>query len=185
MFLSLSSYGSGVGKDTVAEILVRKYGFVQFSWASELRRYIACGFPDAPYHYRDNTPHIIPDKDWEEKVGFGDALRAEPQEVRDIVFKNNKLILKTMCDGRNPKIVVSDTRFLREFSHLQSLGFEMVKVLGHPRRGIKSEDDYLNLCPFDAFLNNFCSLGQLENNINNYINGYVKLTRKNPITIRT
>lgn len=167
MIISLSSRGSGVGKDTVAEYLVNYHGFKQFSWASELRRRVASEFPDAPKHYKDIATHITPNKEWEESRGFGDSLREYP--YIDDVFESNKSYL----DNSNySKLVISDTRFPREVDYLVKTFKDdvyLVKIDGLPRRGIKKYDSLLDHVAFDFTLENFRSIELLYIQVENMV----------------
>jgi hypothetical protein len=155
--ISLSSVGSGVGKDTVAERLVSDWGYKQVSWASELRRRVGVDFPDAPNHYHDFAWHLVPDKDWEKSVGFDKALIEYPD--RDSVFEHTKLYLESCVDD----IVISDTRFVNQIDYLVKSfdDYRLVKVNGEPRRGIREYDNLLSHISWDYQLMNYGTLDDL------------------------
>jgi hypothetical protein len=156
--ISLSSVGSGVGKDTVAERLVNQWGYKQFSWASELRRRVAAvDFPDAPNHYREFAYHIVPDKDWEKSVGFDKALVQYPD--RESVFEQNKIYIDSCIDD----LVISDTRFVNEVDYLVKSfdDVRLVKVNGEARRGVRECDNLLSHIAWDYQLLNYGSLEEL------------------------
>lgn len=166
--ISLSSLGSGVGKDSVAEILVKHHGFTQFSWASELRRQVAKSFREhmeVPHNYLENSLHIIPDKFWEVDVCFGDALRS--YENKRKIFVRNQQALQTFLRASNPeeKLVISDTRFPCEAEFLRSLDAKMILVEGYPRRGVFEYDNLLPSEVWDYKLNNFGELCELRKRV--------------------
>lgn len=162
--ISLSSVGSGVGKDSVADILVKYHGFTQFSWASELRREVAKSFRESvgdsievPQNYLENTPHIIPNKFWEASSGFCSALRS--YENKRKIFIRNQQYLQTIIPGS--KLVVSDTRFPCEVEFMRSQDAELVLVEGVARRGVFEFDNLLSRVIWDYKLDNYGELSEL------------------------
>lgn len=167
--ISLSSVGSGVGKDTVAEMLVEIYGYTQFSWTSELRRLVAKDFPNAPISYRaSGVPHIQPDKEWETVVGFGNALRSYGKRVK-ILYRN--MISLCALSRHKLNIVVSDTRFPMEAEFLRShLGSKLVLVEGHARRGVFEFDELLSDLTWDYKLDNHGTMDELRKRVEVMVN---------------
>lgn len=167
--ISLSSQGSGCGKDAVARILVENYGYLQFSWASELRRQVARKFPDAPPHYLERVvPHIKPNKEWEQLVGFGDSLRKYSDRKKILSINCCQLdILDQVCN----RLVISDTRFPEEVAFLKKLGekvgtnVKLVEVRGVARRGFFEFDNLLSSVTWDYNLDNFGTIPQLTERV--------------------
>lgn len=169
--ISLSSHGSGCGKDEVARILVEQHGYLQFSWASELRRQVARKFSNAPRYYLERVvPHVKPDKDWEERVGFGDSLRKYSE-----ISKNRKKILSINCCQLRllvplcDRMVISDTRFPQEVEFLQKLDAKLVEVRGVARRGFFEFDNLLASVTWDYNLDNFGTISQLTERVGDMV----------------
>ena len=161
--ISLSSHGSGCGKDEVARILVEQHGYLQFSWASELRRQVAKKFSDAPRHYLERiVPHIKPDKEWEVRVGFGDSLREYPDRKKILSINCCQLsVLLQFCD----RMVISDTRFPKEVEFLRKVGAKLAEVRGVARRGFFEFDNLLSSVTWDYHLDNFGTISQLTERV--------------------
>lgn len=161
--ISLSSHGSGCGKDEVARILVEHHGYMQFSWASELRRQVARKFSDAPRHYLERVvPHIKPEKEWEQQVGFGNSLRKYSDRKKILSINTCQLsLLIPLCN----RLVISDTRFPKEIEFLKNNGAKLVEVRGVARRGFFEFDNLLYSVTWDYHLDNFGTISQLTERV--------------------
>lgn len=133
-------YGAqGSGKDTIANIMVAKHGYVQMSFASALKDVVSILFSWPREMLEGSTPESrlwreAPDPDWSHKTGIaGFSPRKALQYVgtdliRNQVYANiwtgiveNRI---SMILGANPaaKIVITDCRFLNEIEMLKKFG---------------------------------------------------------------
>jgi hypothetical protein len=153
--ISLSSFGSGVGKSYVANLFT-KHGFMHFSWASYLRYFVAkYHFDNCPEHYLHSAGHIEPDKEWEQESGFDNALiyYSKQNNNREKVFDKNCEILQGMV--KESPVIISDTRFPFEVEFLtKNFDAWMVRVDGKPDRGYKEYDLLLTDFDFDMIIDN-------------------------------
>jgi len=153
IILSFTSFGSGTGKDTAVDYIVGKYGFVRFAWASILRRAVASYFPGAPDYYKDEAlAYIEPNKDWEAKSGFTQALI--DYHDHEGVTQLGAIAL-TQLSHRDVNIAVLATRLVSQYEIAVAMGAKMVLIHGNHRRGVKELDQCLFNKPFDVELHNF------------------------------
>jgi hypothetical protein len=154
--ISLSSFGSGVGKNYIANLFVNE-GFRHFSWASLLRYEVAKSWfsTSCPEHYLTSAGNIEPDKEWETENYFGDALiqYSKQDNNRQKIFEKNCSLLQGMT--KESPVVISDTRFTHEAIFLKDkLNAYMVRVDGNAERGYKEYDLLLTDFEFDKVLDN-------------------------------
>ena len=130
-------YGAqGSGKDTIANIMVAKHGFVKISFASALKDVVSILFSWPREMLEGDTPESriwreAPDPNWSHKTGIaGFSPRKSLQYVgtdliRNQVYANiwtgiveNRI---SMILDANPaaKIVITDCRFLNEIDMLK------------------------------------------------------------------
>lgn len=167
MLIALSGY-RGSGKDSVADILCKKYGFIKLSFADELKREIAEKY-DVPielfYKHKDEyfpifnmTPRELLIKEAKRNRSINDGYYVEKIKQTIIKLKNEK------CHN----IVISDMRFAVEYLELQQLGFKFWRVIrpGHVPNisEDQSEREYLSLA-YSHIVNNDFGLDYLEEKI--------------------
>lgn len=84
MIIGLTGY-AGVGKDTIADVLVRKHGFKRLAFADPLREMLYALNPIVDRWQKDGRPErIIRVKDLVDKHGWDKAKRLEP-EIRELL----------------------------------------------------------------------------------------------------
>lgn len=142
----------GSGKDTMASILVSKYGYVQFSFASILKDIIALlfqwdrrmldGTSNESRIWREEVdewwathlqiPHLTPR--WVLQHIGTDVFRNQFHKDIWILHMKRKIIefQNEMYVGNMNRIVISDCRFPNEFELLNELGFQII----HIQRGV-------------------------------------------------
>lgn len=130
MLVALSGYG-GVGKDSVADVLVADYGFKRYAWADTLRLAAEALNPMVDL---DQNLRTVRYKDAVERVGYNEAKFQYP-EVRRILQRlgtevGRNLIsdsvwvdatlrrIRRECDPWDD-IVITDTRFNNEVAALK------------------------------------------------------------------
>jgi hypothetical protein len=117
---------AGAGKDTVADFLVMRYGYVKMSMAGPLKAGMAAmGFPE-PIN-RDDKEKIIPGFDftWREaaqRLGTEWGRGLDP----DIWVKAMAL----RCRRSTDRIVISDVRFENEAEMVRSIGGRVLHIRG-------------------------------------------------------
>jgi hypothetical protein len=167
MIISLTGL-SGCGKDTAA-IMLSKNGFVRFAWASAIRRIVAKGFPDAPPQYLSQSGFIEADKQWEKNSGFHDRLLNLSDAVTQQAFLDSLAEIENLSRlGFN--IVVSDTRFPREYKFLREYCAIMVEIIREHRcRTPQKHDRHLESMVFDYKVANNGSLNDLAEQLKQII----------------
>lgn len=162
------------GKDSVAAILVRKYGFQQVALATAIRQIL---LDLNPLIEDDNgTIHTLQGL-WHDNYKDWDRIKAESrssvdymiglgQSARDTIGEDVWLQAAFPSMDYHPQdghIVVSDIRQPNEVEFLHRWGGELWKVerpeLGAAKRGM---DDLLKGIRFDAQIVNDGTLGDLE-----------------------
>jgi hypothetical protein len=169
--ISLSSFGSGVGKSYIAGIFIM-HGYQHFSWASYLRFLVArTSFASVcPPHYLRSVVHIEPDKEWEKEYGFDNALieYSKLGENREEIFQRNCNFLELM---EGSPLIISDTRFQKEAIFLKDkLNAFMILVDGKPERGVREYDLLLTDFDFDLVLDNTAKNDGIFDAVKNIIN---------------
>lgn len=162
MIISLSGL-RGSGKDTIANYLVKEYGFVSFSWADSLKDALSSIFGWDRKMLEGNTPRDrelrkIPDEWWELKLDWANTpyykktlKRFTPETAltyvgTDIIREHfntdiwvYSLLNKVSKLDPSINIVVKDTRYPNEVWAMEERSAEMITVLG------KDIPDYFNL----------------------------------------
>jgi dephospho-CoA kinase len=179
------------GKDTVANILVKNYGFVKLSFASALKDIVAIIFGWS----RDKLEGLTPeDRQWREEIDpkwakslniSGLTPRYVLQHLATDVFRNHfhpdiwtKIVENQLSLYEN--VVISDCRFANEIAMLQNSGGTIIQVhrnLPHwfekyaNRENVEeanllhcSELEWIR-CPHDYAITNDGSISDLQNKI--------------------
>ena len=137
----------GSGKDTVANILVTKYGFVRLSFADALKDVVAILFSWPRHMLEGDTPEsrawrLAPDAEWSLKTGIpGFNPRKALQMVgtdliRDRIYINlwtdivkNRIAMIVTANPK-AKIVVTDCRFTNEVAAVKKFpGARLVRIV--------------------------------------------------------
>ena len=145
----------GSGKDTVANILVSKHGFVRISFASALKDVISILFSWPREMLEGDTAESrawreAPDAEWSLKTGIADfSPRKALQYVGTDLIRNRvyadiwvDIVKNRIRSNPDAKIVVSDCRFINEVEMLKTFpNTSIVRVLrkGIADKGITSE----------------------------------------------
>lgn len=124
----------GSGKDTAANILVNKHGFIKMSFGSILKDVLASIF-DWPRHLLEGD--TIESREWREKkdewwssvLGFDITPRFALQNIGTEIFRNhfndNIWVLaleKKLYNIKTQNIVITDCRFSNEMDMLRKYG---------------------------------------------------------------
>jgi hypothetical protein len=144
--VGLTGY-AGVGKNSVADILVRDYGYIQLAFADPLKEMIrdlnpilgfidrgACGCEDCkgrdiqPVHLQDLYDYDYIDQDIKEMAEFGEELRrlwttfgTEVMRKRQPDYWIRHMMTEILSENDDAKIVVTDVRYQNEAEFLNRL----------------------------------------------------------------
>jgi hypothetical protein len=164
MIIGLSGYAQS-GKDTVADYLVREYGFKRVAFADPIRKILYAMNPTV------NGTSLV---DLIDEYGW-DIAKKHP-EVRELLqalgFSARRVIDERVwiaaafheMDDREQNYVIADVRFHNEANMIHSEGGKVWRIM---RPGVEavnthiSETD-LDRFPFDLTLNNDGTVEQLE-----------------------
>lgn len=161
------------GKDTVADILVRDYGFIKMAFADRLKELVRqhYGFEREELWTPMKTPEI-------RRIlqGTGQLIKSlEGNEfwVREI---QQKIVYQSMNKGWNGRVVVSDVRFPEEKAFIEQCSGITIRVdrpnaeeiefnPGHPSEQIPQKFNYvlMNNKTMDVLTNNIYVLMANEN----------------------
>ena len=127
----------GSGKGTVADILVKDYGFTKISFADKLKdavaetfgwsRHLLEGDTDESRQFREQV-----DQFWTKETGRTITPRIVLQEFGTDCMRNGfydgiwvSMVKKQLLDNPTTNFVIPDTRFPNEINVLQELGGEV------------------------------------------------------------
>ena len=124
----------GTGKDTVAQYLVEKYGFKQFSFASILKDVLSIVFGWSREMLEGTTKES---REWREVVDpfWKCSPREALQKVGTDCFRNIidpdiwvKSVQKQILTGKYERVVISDCRFINEINLIHELKGTLIWV---------------------------------------------------------
>jgi hypothetical protein len=184
----------GSGKDTVANILVSKHGFIRISFASALKDVISILFSwpremlegDAA---KSRAWREAPDAEWSLKTGIADfSPQKALQYVGTDLIRNQvyadiwvDIVKNRIRSNPDAKIVVSDCRFINEAQMLKTFpNMSIVRVL---RKDASADSDKGASADSDKG----AAAGDLEKNVHmnetSDLDPYVSITLDNDSTI--
>jgi len=129
------------GKDTVANILINKYGFIKISFAGILKDVVSIMFDWERDLLEGLTKESrvwreTKDEWWSEKLHKDVTPRKMLQEIGTDIFRNNfnsniwvycvENRLRKYSNGNN--IVITDCRFINEINMIKNLGGNIIQV---------------------------------------------------------
>jgi len=174
MIIGLAGYARS-GKDEVAKILVKNYGFRRIAFADPIREFVLRVNPILENGYR--IGEVVKQFDWE-IAKKQDESRRLLQEVglvaRDMFGPNFwvDLAIKDIKFGEN--VVISDVRFKNEVAAIRQLEGKIFRVMREgvgPVNGHISETE-LDDVYFNAYIPNNETLEDLENYVDTLMKPY-------------
>lgn len=172
----------GVGKDTIANILINDHGYVKLAFASKVKDVVSILFGWDRYMLEGDT---IESRNWREKI---DIYWSEKLEIKDFtprkalqtigtdVFRDHfhndiwLLIIENEIRKLNTnKIVITDCRFENEYEMLKKLGFNMVKVestIYGDKQNTHTSNQYTNIFEYNNIIHNNKDIDYLKDQIN-------------------
>lgn len=129
------------GKDTAANVLVEKFGFVRIGFADKLREMLYALDPIAGHYYYDKNPSLVTVQEVIDKYGWDGYKETEyGEEIRRLLQRlgteaGRKVLWDTIwIDAalanlpQDAKVVVSDARFFNEFDAVRERGGEIWRI---------------------------------------------------------
>ncbi len=166
-------YKKRQGKSSTAKILIEKYGFVEYAFATKLKSLIDSIF-NFPMYYKQHKEEIYEPY----KISYRDACEKIGQFFRES-FGSDFWVRKLeedidRCKDRN--IVISDVRHMDEIAFLKRKGGLLVKIT----RPIVTvhRDHHISEFGLDGFggwdceIRNEGTLADLEKSVDDMINTY-------------
>lgn len=124
---------AGAGKDTVADFLVREYGFVKLSVAGPLKRMLAAAGLTEPADREDKEKSIEGfDFTWRQAaqaLGTEWGRSLDPSLWVKILAKEVRN-LERMYSATGARVVISDIRYDNEAYMVRELGGQVMHILG-------------------------------------------------------
>lgn len=161
---------AGVGKDTVAEIMLAHHGVQPYAFAGPIKGALSgMGFSRAEYDKDGAKDAIIPDLG----VSYRHLAQTLGTEWGRHIHPDFWLILAKRFVERwpNDHIVISDVRFENEAKWIRELGGHVIHVRGPVRRPIAEgrgghvSEAGIEALPGDLFLHNLASIDFLREQI--------------------
>lgn len=112
----------GSGKDTVAETLIKSYGYTRYAFADNLKLLAETWFPDQ-YNSKNKPRQLLQD--------LGMAFRSIDEDVwiRTMLDDIQQQYNESIASLYYPEsIVVTDTRLPNEYQALKDKGFKFIRV---------------------------------------------------------
>lgn len=116
MFIALTGR-AGVGKTTVAEMLVKKFGFVKISLADPIRKIAKL------FGFKIEKPYSLETRMALQAIGYTGRLIDKDIWAKMLIER-----VKELLQAGVDKIVVDDVRFSNECALLKAFGFYIVKI---------------------------------------------------------
>jgi hypothetical protein len=195
MLPDLSVFGyARSGKDTIAEHLITKYGYVKIAFADPLRATMAAVNPIVDATVLDDGTYVpFRYSDALAKHGYEAAKDLYPEirrlyqthgvAIREILDEDawvNAALLRMSRVPSGTPVVVTDARFENEFTALDREDFQFVRVL---RDGQKNRDSHVSETELDkqspdfTIRNNGENLEELRNRVDDLISALKGQTR--------
>lgn len=131
----------GSGKDTLADILVNKYCFIKFSFASATKDVVASLFGWNREMLEGNTPEYrdkrnIVDTWWSEKLSIPNFTpRMALQMIGTDLFRKKffdeiwvSIVERKIIENIDKNIVISDCRFLNEINMVKKYNAKLIHI---------------------------------------------------------
>lgn len=170
MIIALTGYKK-TGKDTIADYLVEKYGFIKLSFAENLKNILKTMFNWTDEHFSQKLKEIN-DPIWnvsprEMMQFFGTNVIRNQLKINTNIndkqynYHIKKLYLDNIHNFKNKNIVISDLRFHNEQEFIHSLNGKIFRI---DRKIIKNSfslhesESYIKDIKYDLLINNNNSL---------------------------
>ncbi len=174
-------YKADVGKDTVAEHLVRAHGFHRFAYGDILRDLCSRVFGWSNYQLLDRVEKEAYDERWDmtRRQGvqrMGDALRNEFGD--DVLVRNARMVFKALsAPGSERDLVVSDIRKRVECEEIKAAGGLLIcldRPGAHAISAHKTESELDGYPGWDFTVNNDSTIENMLVVIDTILKGRLK-----------
>jgi dephospho-CoA kinase len=156
----------GVGKDTAADFLVKKYDFVSMAYADPLKEACRVVFNLTTEQLHDRA------KKEEAVEPWGMSPRRILQTVGTDLFRNRfhkdvwlRNLEHRVRASRRDRIVVTDVRFENEMEHVRSLGGFLVRIDRETGSSDGHESEKVPVLGCDAVVDNNGSVAALHDRL--------------------
>lgn len=153
------------GKDTVADILVRKYGFIKIAFADSLKDIVR-------HHYGFSSEDLWTDTKTKEVrrilQGTGELIKSLEGEDFWIREVQRRIVYKSMTTGWTGKIVIPDVRFFPEMDFVKGGSGIIVRVERPNKEDIEFNPGHISeqeLPGYDYTIINHLDIEYLESEI--------------------
>lgn len=124
---------TGSGKSTVADFLVNRFGFKEYSFGQPIRDFIKLALPNHDYHTDPKARAVI--------IEIAEAPKKLSPECWSFVLTE-----KIMADNCPKYIVITDLRFKNEYSHINAvLSSELYDYIVLPIQVLSNDDRHIDL----------------------------------------
>jgi len=165
------------GKDSVAEIAARRFGFKRYSFAQPLKDACAVLFDWGPEWFtgegkaqRDPRWGITP-REALQLLGT-EYGQVDLQRIPEFAAKTGRLMwvrraFETMWEMRDTRVVISDLRFSHEAEEVHAQGGQVIRInrRGVGPRNLHESEIAVDSVEPDAVINNDGSLSSLEDSV--------------------
>mgnify|MGYP003340526973 CR=1 FL=1 len=151
MIIGLSGYARS-GKDTVAQVLVEKYGFQRIAFADKIREFLYDLNPRLDHTLKDSLRlrDIVDVNGWE-KAKIHKVVREYLQDIgvsARNVFGEEFWIKQALASMHTGNVVITDVRFPNEARVIKKLDGELWRVI---RPGILPINDHISEHALDGW----------------------------------
>jgi len=171
---------AGSGKDTVANYLVKNYGYIKLSFGNVLKDIVSCifGWPRdllegdtlESREFREKE-----DKWWSNHLKIKITPRIALQKIGTDVFRMHfhqdiwLLILKKQII-KYDKVVVTDIRFLNEYNMIKKIGGNIIKITrNNIIKDLHLSENILDGIKFKFIIHNNGTIEELYQNISIFL----------------
>ena len=150
------------GKDTVADILVNRYGFIKMAFADSLKGLVQ-------QHYGFKKEDLWTDYKTEEVrrilQGTGELIKSLEGDNFWIHQVQEKMVYRSMTAGWIPRVVISDVRFQNEKNFIKGCSGITIKIERPDNEAVECNPEHISeqeLQGFDYVVVNRQGLEELE-----------------------
>lgn len=178
-----------VGKDTIADYLVKNYKFVKYGFGEPLKEVCKTMFDLSPAQLETDLKDEIDERwnirprDMFQILGTDFAREMIHQKLPQLKVEEGQFWVHKFGmwyqERSNSRIVISDIRFVNEYEYLKKLGAVFIKI----NRNVdnidthRSEQEIDLIREIDYTINNNSNLEELYYKINNIIKHDISMSR--------
>jgi len=150
------------GKDTVADMLVEKYGFIKIAFADSLKEMVQ-------YHYGFKREDLWTDYKTKEVrrilQGTGEMIKSLEGDDFWIRQVQQRIVYRTMTTKEIPRVVISDVRFANEKRYVKEWSGITIRIDRPDTDVVEFNPEHVSeqeLSGFDYIVDNRQGIAELE-----------------------